>query len=70
MKAEEFSVWFAGVGRRDADQRGKVVAALAKLYRGRGEQERARETGAPAAGATGQRREARSPFGRFGNERP
>ena len=53
MKAEEFSVWLAGVVRLDADQRRKVVAALANLDRGRGEQEQARETGAPAAGATG-----------------
>ena len=53
MKAEEFSVWFAGVARLDAEQRGKVVGALAKLDRGRREQERATETGGPAAGATG-----------------
>jgi hypothetical protein len=53
MKAEEFSVWFAGVGRLDGDQRGKVVAALAKLDRGRAEPEPAAETGAPTAGATG-----------------
>ena len=45
MKAEEFSVWLAGVARLDADQRRKVVAALANLDCGRGEQEQARETG-------------------------
>jgi transposase-like protein len=72
MKAEEFFVWFAGVARLDADQRGKVVAALAKLYRGRHEQERARETGAPAAGATGkgaQRGRRPDALGTSGHER-
>ena len=53
MTAEEFSVWFAGVARLDAKQRGKVVLALAKLDCGRREVEGATETGAPAAGATG-----------------
>ena len=53
MTVEEFSVWFAGVGRLDAEQCGKVVGALAKLDRGRREVEGATETGAPAAGATG-----------------
>ena len=49
MTAEEFSVWFAGVARLDAKQRGKVVLALAKLDCGRREVEGATETGAPAA---------------------
>ena len=31
MKGEEFSVWFSGVGRLNAEQRRAVVAALAKL---------------------------------------
>jgi len=54
MKAEEFAVWFAGVARLDGEQRGKVVLALAKLDRGRSEPEPATETGAPAAGASGE----------------
>ena len=47
MKADEFSVWFSGVGRLSAEQRRAVAATLANLDGGLG---RAGETGASAAG--------------------
>ena len=51
MKAEEFSVWFSGVGRLSVEQRREVAAALANLDGGL---RRAGETETSAAGgATG-----------------
>ena len=47
MKAEEFSVWFAGVGRLSVEQRREVAAALANRDGGL---RRAGETETPAAG--------------------
>ena len=47
MKAEEFSVWFSGVGRLSVEQRREVAAALANLDGGL---RRAGETETSAAG--------------------
>jgi transposase-like protein len=47
MKADEFSVWFSGVGRLSPEQRREVAAALAHLDGG---PRRAGETEASAAG--------------------
>jgi ribosomal protein L37AE/L43A len=47
MKADDFSVWFSGVGRLSAEQRREVAAALANLDGGL---RRAGETETSAAG--------------------
>ena len=49
MKADEFSVWFSGVGRLSPEQRREVAAALANLDGG---PRRAGETEASGAGGT------------------
>jgi hypothetical protein len=51
MKAEEFSVWFSGVGRLSVEQRGEVAAALANLDGGLSGREK-RRSARPAGRGT------------------
>ena len=70
MKAEEFSVWFSGVGRLSVEQRREVAAALANLDGGL---RRAGETEASAAGGAryngAQRGRRADALGTSGHER-
>jgi transposase-like protein len=69
MKADEFSVWFSGVGRLSPGQRREVAAALANLDGGprRGETETSAAGGAADKGAKrGRRPDA---LGTSGHER-
>jgi hypothetical protein len=67
MKADDFSVWFSGVGRRSAEQRLGVAAFGESGWRasagGRDGDLRGRR-------GDGQRREAGSSSRCFGSERP
>ena len=65
MKGEEFSVWFSGVGRLNAEQRRAVVAALAKL----GGPGRAGETETFATGEGAKRERRADALGTSGQER-
>ena len=67
MKADEFSVWFSGVGPLSVEQRREVGAALANVAGGF---ERAGETETSAAGGARDKGAQRGRWGCFGNDQP